>query len=35
MKQTNRFDYLSLAYLMIDNKEYADAIKSLSAMAVH
>ena len=27
MKQTNRFDYLSLAYLMIDNKEYVWGIE--------
>lgn len=26
-KDFNRLDYLSLAYLMTDNKEYADAIK--------
>ena len=33
-KDFNRLDYLSLAYLMTDNKEYADAIKEILLKAV-
>ena len=33
-KDFNRLDYLSLAYLMTDNKEYADVIKEILLKAV-
>lgn len=33
-KDFNRLDYLSLAYLMTDNKEYADVIKEILSKAV-
>ena len=32
-KDFNRLDYLSLAYLMTDNKEYADVIKEILSKA--